>query len=202
MRPAVLVAAAILALACCGCGSVPQTHYYVLEPQDLFSTAPSGTGLSIGVETFQVDPLYDQDRIVYRMGQDSAEVGFYAYHRWAAPLSRMLPGVVAAALSGLDGVESIGPVADGRDYDAYFRGRVLAFEEIDTPEGERILVRLALTLQADDGTELWVEILDREAALTTGEVRDAVERMREALEEGLRAARPGLERALRQARGR
>ena len=202
MRTAVPVAAAILALLLCGCGSMPQTHYYVLEPQDVASATPSGPGLTIGVETFQVDPPYDQDRVVYRMGQGSAEVGFYAYHRWAAPLSRMLPGVAAAALSGLDGVESIGPVAEGRDYDAYFRGRVLAFEEIDTPEGERILVRLALTLHADDGTELWVGLLDREAVLTTGEVRDVVERMRGALEEGLRAARPGMERALRQAHGR
>ena len=28
---------------------------------------------------------------MYRVGEDSPEVGFYAYHRWAAPLSRMLP---------------------------------------------------------------------------------------------------------------
>ena len=192
----------IAALGLSGCGTLPQTHYYVLEPHDVSPAEASRSGLTIGVETFQVDPVYDQDRIVYRIGEDTAEVGFYAYHRWAAPLSRMLPGVVAAGLAGVGGVERIEPATQGRDYDAYLRGRVLAFEEIDTPEGERILVRLTLTLLTGDGRELWVEMLDHEAALSTGDVRGVVERMQAALDEGLRASRHGLERALLQADGR
>ena len=202
MKPAAsFLALVIAALGLCSCRTLPQTHYYVLEPQDVSSAEASGSGVTIGVE-FQVDPIYDQDRIVYRIGEDTTEVGFYAYHRWAAPLSRMLPGVVAAGLAGVGGVERIEPATQGRDYDAYLRGRVLAFEEIDTPEGERILVRLTLTLLTGDGRELWVEMLDHEAALSTGDVRGVVERMQAALDEGLRASRPGLERALLQADGR
>ncbi len=192
----------IAALGLGGCGTLPQTRYYVLEPQCVSSDEASRSGVTIGVETFQVEPVYDQDRIVYRIGEETTEVGFYAYHRWAAPLSRMLPGVVAAGLAGVGGVERIEPVTEGRDYDAYLRGRVLAFEEIDTPQGERIRVRLALTLRTGDGRELWVEMLNREAALSTGDVHGVVERMRSALEEGLRASRPSLERALLQAYGR
>ena len=203
MKPASFSwALAIAALALCGCRTLPQTHYYVLEPQDVSSDETSGSGVTIGVELFRVDPVYDQDRIVYRIGEDTTEVGFYAYHRWAAPLSRMLPGVVAAGLTGISGVERIEPTAEGHVYDVYLRGRVLAFEEIDTPEGERILVRLALTLLTGDGKVLWVEILDRESALSTGEVRGVVERMQAALDEGLHAFRPGLEQALQQANGR
>lgn len=203
MKPAsFFLALAIAALALCDCRTLPQTHYYVLEPQEVSSAETSGSGVTIGVEPFRVDPIYDQDRIVYRIGEDTTEVGFYAYHRWAAPLSRMLPGVVAAGLTDVGGVERIEPAEEGRVYDIYLRGRVMAFEEIDTPEGERILVRLALTLITGDGEELWVEILDRESALSTGEVRGVVERMQAALVEGLRAFRPGLERALQQADGR
>ena len=202
MKPAAsFLALVIAALGLCSCRRLPQTHYYVLEPQDVSSAEASGSGVTIGVE-FQVDPIYDQDRIVYRIGEDTTEVGFYAYHRWAAPLSRMLPGVVAAGLTGISGVERIEPTAEGHVYDVYLRGRVLAFEEIDTPEGERILVRLALTLLTGDGKVLWVEILDRESALSTGEVRGVVERMQAALDEGLHAFRPGLEQALQQANGR
>ena len=158
MRSARALAVA-LPLALCGCGSVPPTHYYVLEPQDVprieaFGTA-TARGLAIGVETFRVDPPYNQDRIVYRVDEGSAEVGFYAYHRWAAPLERMLPRVVAAAYSGVLGAKSIEPITSGRSYDAIMRGRVLVFEEIDTPDGLRVRVHVTLRLDASDGTELW-----------------------------------------------
>ena len=77
MRSARALAVA-LPLALCGCGSVPPTHYYVLEPQDVprieaFGTA-TARGLAIGVETFRVDPPYDQDRIVYRVGDAEVSI--------------------------------------------------------------------------------------------------------------------------------
>ena len=61
------------------------------------------------VEAFLVDPPYDQDRLVYRVGRNTPEVGFYDYHRWAAPLSRMLPKVVADSFGTVRGVASIEP---------------------------------------------------------------------------------------------
>jgi ABC-type uncharacterized transport system auxiliary subunit len=145
-----------------------------------------------GSVTFRVDPPYDQDRIVYRVGEQSAELGFYAYHRWAAPLERMIPRVVAAAFGGVPGVSSIEPVEPGRDYDAYLGGRVLAFEEIDTPDGQRVRVRLALRLFAND-EELWSQTVTGGSAFTTDDVGEVVERMRSALGNALRKARPGLQ---------
>ena len=82
-----------------GCKAVPAMHYYMLEPRAETTPAPGG-GLTVGVLPFAVDSPYDQDRIVYRVGDSSAEVGFYAYHRWAAPLSRMMPTLVAEGLAG------------------------------------------------------------------------------------------------------
>ena len=32
------------------------------------------------MRSFDVDPPFDQDRIVYRVGAESPEIGFYAYH--------------------------------------------------------------------------------------------------------------------------
>ena len=63
-----LTALLVGALVLCSCGSVPQTHYYLLEPADFRPGSPSGSasGLAVGVKVFQVDPPYDQDRIVYR----------------------------------------------------------------------------------------------------------------------------------------
>lgn len=201
MKPAAVsaVLAIVLVITLGGCGGrVPPTHYYVLEPQDIphpETTGAASVGWAIGVETFQIDPPYDQDRIVYRVGENSAEVGFYAYHRWAAPLERMLPRVVAAAFDGASGVKSIESIAPGRSYDAYLGGRVLAFEEIDTSDGQRVRVQLALRL-ANDDDEIWSDTVTGDATLSTDDVGDVVHEMRSALADALRSARPGLEVAL------
>ena len=124
-----LLAAA--ALAAVACGGVPATYYYVLEAADSpADVAARRDGPSIGVRSFRVDPPYDQDRLVYRVGDDSPEVGFYAYHRWAAPLARMLPTVVAASLEGIAGARTIEPAAPGRGYDLWLEGNVTTFEEV------------------------------------------------------------------------
>lgn len=201
MKPAgvSIVLAIFLVIALGGCGGrVPSTHYYVLEPQDVFRPEAAAAvleGWTVGIETFRVDPPYDQDRIVYRVGENSPEVGFYAYHRWAAPLARMLPRVVAGALGGVAGTKSIEPLAPERSYDAYLSGRVLAFEEVDTSEGHRVRVRLALRLSAHD-EEIWSDTVTGQAALSSDDVGDVVIEMRSALADALRGARHEMQVAL------
>jgi len=196
MKSAALTAALAVALVLSGgCGgSVPPTHYYVLEAQDV-SVAPLSGALNVGVDRFDVDPPYDQDRIVYRVGDDSAEVGFYAYHRWAAPLERMLPRFVASAYADVPGLRSIEPAVPGRDYDAYLRGRVAAIEEIDTAEGQRVRIRLDLRLVIDD-RDVWAAQIRESASLTADGVADVVERIRSAIDEGLRGTIADLQFAL------
>ena len=95
MKPTAWIIVAVVALLTlpAACRHAPVPHYYVLDgPMDgphRGNPVPAGDGLAIGVAPFRVDPPYDQDRLVYRLGKDAAEVRFYSYHRWAAPLSRM-----------------------------------------------------------------------------------------------------------------
>lgn len=207
-KPWTTAALAILTLALSGCGKLPPTRYYVLELGEVHSSASSSSsrsaagagGWEIGVRPFRVDPPYDQDRIVYRVGDDSLEIGFYAYHRWAAPLSRMLPDLVAEGLAGADGVRSIEPVMPGRDYASYLHGRLLALEEIDRADDQLVRVQLILRLASSDGAELWSETLSTEGSTRTEEVHRVVERMSELLAEALAEARAGLARALAEAR--
>ena len=197
MSLSLLPSLALLLALVTGCASVPLTHYYVLEPQD--RPAESFThraGLTIGVETFEVDPPYDQDRIVYRVGDNSAEVGFYPYHRWAAPLARMLPRVVASGLKGISGALSVEPAASGRDYEASLRGRLLVFEEIDTKQGQRVRMRVELRLIRDDGTEIWSRLLAREVTVSSDAVAGIVTGLSAALSEAVYESRSDLERAL------
>ena len=186
------VALALLA----GCSQLPPTHYYVLEIDRPPAAAAASGAVSIGVRPFAVDAPYDQERIVYRIGERSPEVGFYSYHLWAAPLSSMLPAAVAGALSGTAGVLEIEPVASARKYDAYLLGRVLAVEEIDV--GERQLVRAAIELRLVDpgGAELWSRTIEANGEARAGEVSAIVEELVRALGAALDEARGGLAGAL------
>lgn len=188
--------AGLLVVLAGGCGKLPPTHYYVLEAADMHPTATAAGGLEIGVRAFRVDAPYDQDRIVYRVGADSPEIGFYAYHRWAAPLSRMLPGIVSDGLAGIAGVRSIEPVMPGRRYGAYLDGRVLVFEEIDLPGEQQVRARLTLRLTDADGAELWSGGLDVSGSTNADAVRVVVERMNELLGEALVETRAALALAL------
>jgi len=195
--PTRLCAVAFLCAALSGCGGRPPvTHYYVLEVADLAATRPNASGLEIGVRAFRVAAPYDQDRIVYRVGEGSPEVGFYAYHRWAAPLSRMLPGVVADGLRGAAGVGSIEPAMPGRRYGAWLEGRVVAVEEVDLADAQRVRVQIVLRLTSAEDEELWSGTLDAAGSARTDQVRVLVETMSERLGEALVEARGDLAGAL------
>ena len=209
-RAGVLPVVLAAALAAVSCGRIPPTHYYMIElrpPAGGAGDAASGAGgshdgaaqaggLVVGVAPFHVDPPYDQDRIVYRVGSGSPEVGFYTYHRWAASLSRMLPGAVAAALDGVAGLASIEPAAPGRDYPATLDGRLRVLEEIDLPEGQQVRLHLSLALRLADDTPVWSGEVRGERTIRAGAVDELVAGFTETLEAALREARDDLQRAL------
>jgi uncharacterized lipoprotein YmbA len=197
-RP-VVVLAAMLVLALAGCGSPPATHYYLLEltPRvDANAPDPAERGLTVGVRPFQVDSPYDQDRIVYRVRDRSAEVGFYAYHRWATPLSRMLPRAVATGLEETEGVRLIEPAVAGRTYDAYLVGRVLTAEEVDHAGGQDVVLRFDLGLRTADGSELWSELVSAEGTIDTQEVGAVVEQMNRVLAQAIEELRGSFAQAI------
>lgn len=184
------------------CTTIPETHYYLLRLKDkaLPDASRDPGGLRIGVEDFRVDPPYDQDRIVYRIGSEGTELGFYAYHRWAVPLSRMLPQAAAGRFAGTPGIRSIEPVVQNRNYAAILEGRILSIEEIDTQQGQQVSIELTLWLRHRDGTLIWSDTLAAQASTKTGSVATIVERMRDTLILILAEGRERLSSALRTAR--
>jgi uncharacterized lipoprotein YmbA len=200
--------AVMAAISIVGCSQLPPTHYYVLELDPATSgetTGAAGTGGGaagdasawiVGVRPFAVDAPYDQDRIVYRVGEGSAEVGFYAYHLWAAPLSSMLAAAVASGLEGTPGVAAVEPVVAGRTYRAFLNGRVLAVEEIDLADRQLVRASIELRLVDRDGAELWTDIVAARGETRTERVDDVVEALSAALGEALGRTRESLGRAV------
>ncbi len=187
----------VFVLACTCSGALPPTHYYTLRPQPAGAGEAAGggaprsaaAGLAVGVETFRVDPPYDQDRIVFRPGPDSTEVGFYAYHRWAAPLGRLVAVAIADGLRDTPGIASIEPAVSTADYSARLGGRVLHLEEVDRPDGPQARIALAIELTGGDGGVLWSGTLRESAtgpAATPAEIAGLMERALSRLLERLR----------------
>lgn len=161
-RMGILSLALLSPLLVLGCGSVPTTHYYVLalspsgemnsglEGPSLEGTSLGGT--SLGVETFSVDPPYDQDRLVYRVcsgeGRCSGEVGFYNHHRWAASPGRLVQTALVAGLRGTPGINAVEPTSANGSYSLLLAGRVIALEEVDLPG--RQLARIKVDLKILD----------------------------------------------------
>ena len=198
MRRAWKIAAASVALfLMVGCSQTPPTHFYVLELQrSAVVRSQSGEGWAIGVRSFEVDAPYDRDPIVYRIGEQSPEVRYYAYHHWAAPLSQMLADSVADGLTGTEGVRSIEPLMPGRPYDAYLEGRILAVEEVDRAGEQIARLRIDLLLVSHEGEVLWSRSLRLDGVTHTTEVVGIVERMNAILAEALSEAGPDLAAAL------
>jgi uncharacterized lipoprotein YmbA len=155
-----------------------------------------GEGLFVGVETFVVDPPYDQDRLVYRQDPDSSEVGFYAYHRWASPLGRLVSVAIADGLRGTPGIASIEPAISGGDYSARLRGRVIYLEEVDLPEVQE--ARMALRLELDDskGEILWSQTVTGVASSRAESGSEMILLVQSAFDDLLLEARIGLAAAL------
>jgi uncharacterized lipoprotein YmbA len=148
------------------------------------------------VRPFAVDAPYDQDRIVYRVGEGSPEVGFYAYHLWAAPLSTMLAAAVATGLEGAPGVVAVEPAVAGRTYRAFVNGRVLAVEEIDLADRQLVRATIELRLVDREGAELWTDVVTARGETRTEEVGEVVEALSVALREALVGTRESLGAAL------
>ena len=154
------------------------------------------SGITVGIEVFEVEPPYDQDRIVYRKDPKSPECGFYSYHRWAAPISRMLPRLTADGLTGMPGVSVITPIVAGGRYDALLAGTVVALVEVDTHDGHEAQVRLRLELRRPTGESIWDETLDQMMITRSATVEAVVKGMNAALSDLIRQARPGIEAAI------
>jgi uncharacterized lipoprotein YmbA len=203
--------AVLAAISILGCSQLPPTHYYVVEldpaPGGEATRGSSGAATAsgattdastwtIGVRPFAVDAPYDQDRIVYRVGEGSPEVGFYAYHLWAAPLSSMLAAAVATGLEGAPGVAAVEPVVAGRVYRAFINGRVLAVEEIDLADRQLVRAVIELRLVDREGAELWADVVTARGETRTEQVGDVVEALSAALGEALGRTRESLGAAL------
>jgi len=104
LRRAGIMGAGLLIVTLWGClgGTSPAVSFYLLSPPDTLSgtrqTLEPGW-VAVGMGPMQIPEYLDRPQIVKRVNDN--EVVPSEFHRWAEPLKKMVPRIIAANLSAL-----------------------------------------------------------------------------------------------------
>lgn len=155
--------ATFLALAVAGCaGKVPETRYYQLAAPT--HAATSSTGVVLAIQPLEVEPAYDDERIVYRL--TPYRLDYYNYHRWSTAPGGLVADFLERTFEHSGKFKSVtretsAPVTLG--------GRVIAIEEVDhstTSWLGRVVIELSLT-DTETGEVVWTHQYEETEPLRT-----------------------------------
>src|SRR5580658_4756775 len=124
---AALVAAAMFLAA--GCGKVPATHFYTLEPPAMTASAKTFP-YEVEVARFKAAFRLSQDRIVYM--PSPFHVDYYSYHRWAGFPADMVTAGLVSSLKHAGVFRSVSEVRSGAKPDYILHGQIENLEEQDS----------------------------------------------------------------------
>ncbi len=166
--------AAILLLAgtllAAGCGKVPVTHFYSLEPPAMSATGKS-LPYDVQVARFRAAFRLAQDRLVYM--PTPYHVDYYNYHRWAGFPADMVTSGLISSLKHAGVFRSVTGVSSNGKPDYILRGEIENLEEQDS--GGTVTARVALTLDAYDAQTravVWTGAADYQKQIPAGSVDD------------------------------
>ncbi len=113
------------------CGGVPETFYYTpaFEPGEPLNDGHSRLPFALGVEKFESEMIYDDDRIIYR--NSPFEIKYYHYRRWVGPPRHLVTEKVLSHLSESGLFERVTAYPAMVNVKYVLGGRLLAFEEWD-----------------------------------------------------------------------
>lgn len=146
-------AAALVLTLGAGClGELPRMRYYDLRTENI-EPQNNGARLVLGVAPFEVDPTYDDVRMVYRTSP--YQIDYYEYHQWSAPPGLLVQSYFQRALQETRLFERVvsapNPNAEGT-----LSGRIEALEEVDISDERWVgRVQLELELRDAEGETQW-----------------------------------------------
>ena len=176
-----LLAAMLVTLA--GCGKVPVTRFYSLEPP---SIAPGGKTLPYDVAVFRFRTAYrlSQDRLVFMPAP--YQVDYYNYHRWAGYPADLVTGALITSLKRAGVFRSVSEIRTGVTPDYILKGEIENLEEVATPGTATARVSISLeALDAKTRSVVWSGSAQYEKSVTTGSVDDVARELNEGVRQVL-----------------
>ncbi len=190
------IAVLVIALSAAGlaaCGAARPSRYYQLalpaasQPGD----APNAYPLALLVGRLTAPHLYRDDRIVYRTG--SAQLGTYAYHRWAEPPTEMIEAILTRMLRASGRYRTVQSQRSNARGDFLLRGRLHRFEEVS--DGA-VVARVALEIELyeiQSGTTVWSQFYSHDEPVSGKEVAAVVAALDRNVQRGLEQITAGLD---------
>jgi ABC-type uncharacterized transport system auxiliary subunit len=165
---------ALVALALCGCGAIPQSKYYELQaPHQTNSSAAADTfPVTILVGPLKASHLYREDRLVY--ATDSEQMGTYELQRWAAPPTEMLRDMLWRTLQSSHRYNGVHLLTSNSHGDFVLEGNLMDFKEIS---GANLTARLNLELELHElktGAVVWTHECVHDEPVSAKEVSAVV----------------------------
>lgn len=152
------------------CRSLPTKSYFHLAPPAGGQAGVSTVEKTVFVEPVDVEPFYNDFRIVYRLSD--YEVRYYSTDYWVAKPAAMFMSVVTAKRSGDRVLPGIAIVDDKAGAELILKMKVKVIEEID---GAKVwMARLAMDIEFRDavsGERLVRHSFDRKAEMKLKNVR-------------------------------
>lgn len=147
----------ILMLAAAGCGTTGPTKFYVMNAlagSETFAPAVMArTGIAVGVGPVRIPEYLDRLQIVTRSTMSSLQLA--EFERWAEPLDKSIPRILAENLSALLGSDQVAihpwPSALQVDYQV-----IVEVNRLDGTLGQAALLDARWTLLADKGKRIVV----------------------------------------------
>ncbi|UFS70802.1 PqiC family protein [Geomonas sp. RF6] len=118
-----ILALACLALLVAGCSRSPQVTFYTLLPAASGEAVPATEApVSVSVGPITVPEVVDRPQLVVRESESRVKIA--ETHRWAEPLKREIPRVLAQNLGSLLGTEQVSSYPQNAGADAQYRVQV------------------------------------------------------------------------------
>jgi len=166
-----------------GCGKVPQTHFYTLEPPAMTATGKT-LPYDVEVARFRAAFRLAQDRLVYMPAP--YHVDYYEFHRWAGYPADMVTAALIHSLKHAGVFRSVSEVHSGAKPDYILRGEIENLEELDT--AGTVTARVALTLDAYDAQThaiVWSGAADSSKQVAAGSVDDVARELNAGVRQSL-----------------
>ena len=145
----------VLCVLLTNCGSARPVKYFTIQgtPPPAAPSKPNPYPVTIVVGHITAPMLFRDDRMVYSNG--SVELGSDSYNRWAEQPTDMIESILVQDLRATGQFRAIQRMSSSGKGDYILRGRLSAFNEVDSPGiTARVTLDLEL-LQTKTGTVVW-----------------------------------------------
>ncbi len=150
MRPLRGLFCLALLLTVAGCGSTPQSNYYLLSSP--VSTLPSGSEPSIGIGPITMPEYLNRNSMVFLRSENELEIA--SFERWAEPLGDGIQRVLAMNLAGMLDTQNVRafPWARSRAPEYAVRLRIAGLDA--DSDSASLVAEWALLSGSDPGAEI------------------------------------------------